>query len=245
MDGNRDRPPGKTAENWGRRDGIRAGAVSGPWRSVPRDPVAGPPPVTVEELPPEEGPSAGRARRPLPVAAWVAIGCGVAAAFLTAAWLFGSGADPEPVAETPAPPAAAAPEAAAGTVPGTDPAPQAATAPSAAPAAVAEAPPPGPDPLLATIDSVRLRVPEAMRGARRAAIVAALQQGGVDDVRVEALPFEIETARVGYYLPDDRAAAEALARMAGPALGLTLPVRDYGKLLDDPTPGRLDLWLGK
>ena len=30
VDGTRDRPPGKTAENWSRRDGIRAGAVSGP-----------------------------------------------------------------------------------------------------------------------------------------------------------------------------------------------------------------------
>ena len=35
VDGTRDRPPGKTAQNWGRRDGIRAGAVSGPWRSAP------------------------------------------------------------------------------------------------------------------------------------------------------------------------------------------------------------------
>ena len=33
VDGTRDRPPGKTAENWSRKDGIRAGAVSGPWRS--------------------------------------------------------------------------------------------------------------------------------------------------------------------------------------------------------------------
>ena len=37
VDGTRDRPPGKTAENWGRKDGIRAGSVSGPWRSAPRD----------------------------------------------------------------------------------------------------------------------------------------------------------------------------------------------------------------
>ena len=36
VDGTRDRPPGKTAQNWSRRDGIRAGSVSGPWRSAPR-----------------------------------------------------------------------------------------------------------------------------------------------------------------------------------------------------------------
>lgn len=36
MTGTGGRPPGRSAENWGRRDGIRAGAVSGPWRSGPR-----------------------------------------------------------------------------------------------------------------------------------------------------------------------------------------------------------------
>lgn len=36
MDGTRGGPPGRSAENWGRKDGIRAGSVSGPWRSAPR-----------------------------------------------------------------------------------------------------------------------------------------------------------------------------------------------------------------
>ena len=62
---------------------------------------------------------------------------------------------------------------------------------------------------------------------------------------MEPLPFAVETSRVGYYLAPDRAAAEALARLAAPLVtpGAALPVRDYGKLLDDPQPGRLDLWV--
>jgi hypothetical protein len=94
---------------------------------------------------------------------------------------------------------------------------------------------------------VRLRVPEAMEGARREALVAALAAGGIDAVRVEVLPFEVATSRVGYYLAADRAGAEALARLVGPLVGQrgALAVRDYGKLLDDPEPGRLDLWIGE
>lgn len=45
MDGTRGKPPGRTAENWSRKDGIRAGSVSGPWRSAPRAapaPASGP-----------------------------------------------------------------------------------------------------------------------------------------------------------------------------------------------------------
>ena len=63
-------------------------------------------------------------------------------------------------------------------------------------------------------------------------------------MRVEALPFAVTTTRVGYYLEADRGAAEALARLVGPlSAGATIPVRDYGKLLDDPEPGRIDLWV--
>lgn len=62
MDGTRDQPPGKNAENWSRRDGIRAGAVSGPWRSAPRGqtpaaaPLAAPPahaPLPGDAIPPQ------------------------------------------------------------------------------------------------------------------------------------------------------------------------------------------------
>lgn len=36
VDGTRRQPRGGAAENWSRRDGIRAGSVSGPWRSAAR-----------------------------------------------------------------------------------------------------------------------------------------------------------------------------------------------------------------
>ena len=85
----------------------------------------------------------------------------------------------------------------------------AAAEPDAAPAAPA-------DPALASVGNVRLRVPEALAEERRAAIVAALEAGGIADVQVETLPFAVETSRVGYYLEADRPAAEALARLVAP-----------------------------
>jgi hypothetical protein len=62
-------------------------------------------------------------------------------------------------------------------------------------------------------------------------------------VRVEALPFKVASSRVGYYRADDLAAAEALGRLVTPVLAEAIGVRDYGKLLADPEPGRLDLWV--
>ena len=105
-----------------------------------------------------------------------------------------------------------------------------------------------PDPALAAVGSVRLRVPETLaRGAAATAIVAALKEGGIAEVQVEPLAFAVETSRVGYYLAPDRAAAEALARLAAPLVtpGGGAAGRDYGRLLDDPPPGRLDLWVGE
>ena len=63
---------------------------------------------------------------------------------------------------------------------------------------------------------------------------------------MEALPFEIATSRVGYYRAADLAAAEALGRVVAPviAAGGEVGVRDYGQLLADAEPGRLDLWVG-
>ena len=104
-----------------------------------------------------------------------------------------------------------------------------------------------PDPALAAVGSVRLRAPETLAPARLDAIVAALKEGGIAEVEVEPLGFAVETSRVGYYLAPDRAAAEALARLAAPLVtpGAALPLRDYGRLADDPPPGRLDLWVGE
>jgi hypothetical protein len=97
LDGTRDRPAGKPAENRSRRDGIRAGAVSGPWRSGPRDDAPAPerrqpperrPVVEPEPLPVEP------ARRSPSVALWSAVGILAAFALVAAAFLF----RPEPPA---------------------------------------------------------------------------------------------------------------------------------------------------
>ena len=60
MDGTRGGPPSRSAENWGRRDGIRAGSVSGPWRSAPRAPgePAGPTEAPARPQPSQTSPPA-------------------------------------------------------------------------------------------------------------------------------------------------------------------------------------------
>jgi phytoene dehydrogenase-like protein len=220
LDGTRDRPAGKPAENRSRRDGIRAGAVSGPWRSGPRDDAPAPerrqpperrPVVEPEPLPVEP------ARRSPSVALWSAVGILAAFALVAAAFLF----RPEP----PAPEVAtSAPvEAAPATTP----------APAADPAA------------FAAVSTVRLRVGQAFPEAGQAAILAALAAAGLGDVRVELQPFAIATSRVGYYRAEDLAAAEALGRLAAEATGGgAIEPRDYSQLLPDAEPGRLDLWIG-
>jgi hypothetical protein len=99
---------------------------------------------------------------------------------------------------------------------------------------------------LAGVTSVRLRTGTGFAEADRAAVLAALGDVGLSDVRVEPLPFAVASSRVGYYRPEDKRAAEALAAVIAPVLsyGQPLPVRDYGELLDDAEPGRLDLWIG-
>ncbi len=92
---------------------------------------------------------------------------------------------------------------------------------------------------------MRLRVGPEFPADREQAILQALAAAGLADVRVEALPFEIATSRVGYYLAADLAAAEALGTVIAPVLGGgEVAVRDYSQLLSDPEPGRLDLWVG-
>lgn len=118
---------------------------------------------------------------------------------------------------------------------------------SAAPAeAEAMDPPPAETAALAGISNVRLRTGTGLADAARDAVSAALGRAGIADVQVESLPFEVANSRVGYYRPEDKAAAEALAAWIAPILGRAdpLPVRDYGQLLDSAEPGRLDLWIG-
>jgi len=211
MDGDREGPRRSTAENWGRRDGIRAGSVSGPWRSAPRAEAA-PEPAAHPVVPVEPGAVRRRVTR-RSTGVWIGLGCLVAAGGVAVALLLRPEAPG--LAEAPAPAAEPATEA--------------------APA----------DPALAAVGSVRVRVHEGLASARRDAIVAALADGGIVEVEVEALPFPVETSRVGFFVAADRAAAEALARRLEPLVtpGTLLTVRDYGKLVDDPEPGRLDLWV--
>ena len=102
------------------------------------------------------------------------------------------------------------------------------------------------DPALAPVRTVRLRIGPEVDDARRDDLVAALRAAGLPEVVVEPLPFRIATSRIGYYRDTDLPAAEALARVISPAIGggATIGVRDYGELLSDPQPGRLDLWIG-
>jgi hypothetical protein len=100
------------------------------------------------------------------------------------------------------------------------------------------------DPALAGVSDVRLRVGPEFPDARRQAIVAALNGAGIAEVQVEQLPFRIATSRVGYYRAEDLPLAEALVRLVAPVLEGEVGVRDYGRLLSDAQPGRLDLWVG-
>lgn len=241
MDGTRDRPPGKTAENWSRRDGIRAGAVTGPWRSAPREATSRPGPTAAEqpEAPkseiarpeaqaavapspqPAPAPSGLRTGSALGLKVWVAAGALAAIAIvLLAVVLRQSGEPPVQVAASPG-----------------------ATTVAAAPAEVQRPPS---DPALAGVTSVRLRVGPDFPPERQKAILDLLAAAGITGVRVEALPFEIATSRVGYYRAEDEAAAQALGRVVASVVtgGAAVGVRDYGQLLADAAPGRLDLWVG-
>lgn len=74
--------------------------------------------------------------------------------------------------------------------------------------------------------------------------MAALKAAGLTGVTVETVPVAVAASRVGYYLPDDQAEAEALARLIAPELGgRSINARDYQGLMPSPVPGRLDLWI--
>lgn len=239
-DGSRESSPNRPAENWGRRDSIRAGSVTGPWRSAPRTPTS----QTGQGLAPQglAAPAAGESAPPLlrapasaphhggghgrrqprrgfsPVIRAVAGGLLLAAAMVTGALLLRPGS----------------------------PAPEA-----AAPAAVLNAPPPVPRPVAAVdraalqgITGIRLRFGPDLPEGRRDAILAALAEAGFRNVEVDPQTFEVATSRVGYYRDDDRGPAEALAGLIAPVLGdAEITVRDYAGLSPEPEAGRLDLWL--
>jgi hypothetical protein len=273
VDGTRDRPPGRTAENWSRKDGIRAGSVSGPWRSGPRKDEA--PRKTDHGTPPREfagqpyvhgssEPPRGRhatlygaanvqvrGQGAAMMALWIAFGAMAAIAAVILALVFrpelapGAGevaADVAGIAE----PAPAEPEAPAPAEPeaGTPAVPEATAPVVAGPGAGGAAQQADRDPALAGVSDVRLRVGPEFPEERRQAIVAALEAAGIAEVQLEQLPFRIATSRVGYYRAEDLPLAEALVRLVAPVLEGDVGVRDYGRLLSDAEPGRLDLWVG-
>jgi hypothetical protein len=152
------------------------------------------------------------------LAAWIVFGLGVAAALVAAAVLL----RPDPVVPVAEP--AAVPQAEAD--------------------AVTETAPVSPVPETET-GIVRLRVGPDADPVEITRITEALKASGVGPIRVETLPFAITQSRVGYYRPEDETAADALAELAGPLIGNgEVGLRDYGDLLADTEPGRLDLWLG-
>lgn len=97
---------------------------------------------------------------------------------------------------------------------------------------------------LSGITEIRLRLGPGFPEDRRDALVAGLKAAGLAGVTVEAVPVAVAASRVGYYLPGDRAAAEALARLVAPDLGgRSISARDYQGLMPSPVAGRLDLWI--
>ncbi len=265
MDGTRKTPPGREAQNQSRRDGIRAGSVSGPWRSVPKAGEAagesgsatpldwtgrggatgrpegdaapadrsGPEPRDAVHHAEQGHRDAVPLRGTRGLAGWVVFGLGVAVALVAAAFYLGPDrtAPTGPVASVAGPEAEGAPASDAATVPAEE---AAAGTEAADPVAASET------------GAVRLRVGPDADPAEIARVSEGLETGGVGPILVETLPFAITQSRVGYYRPEDEAAARALADLAGPLIGTDdIGLRDYGDLLSDTEPGRLDLWLGE
>jgi hypothetical protein len=231
MDGTRDRPPGRTAENWGRWDGIMAGAVTGPRRGVARQPAfaaAAPAADVIIDLMLRPLPAEPPVTAPLRPAAEVAEVSGPPAAPVDA---------PRPARRRSTGivvPISLGALAAVGIVVAAvllRPKLEAESTPVAA--AVAEP---------AAVTTVHLRVGAGLAPGERQRIEAALAKAGYGTVVVQEMPFSISRSRVGYFREADRASAEALiAALRGTLGGVEL--RDYRKLIAAPEPGRLDLWI--
>jgi hypothetical protein len=247
VDGTRDRPPGKTAENWGRKDGIRAGSVSGPWRSAPRenDSAHGQPHRAGPPRPEQHGVhgyqpdaldsaraqraanSRDHAHRSAMMVMWIIFGIFVAIGAVILAFVFQPDLAGSDTFSSNEPPASGQPgSGAADGMPVAEAAKLLAPAPGNVPAESVEAataadPEPAAavaDTALAVVSDLRLRVGPGFPDARRQAIVAALEQAGITAVQVEALPFRIATSRVGYYRAEDLSTAQALVRLISPVL---------------------------
>ncbi len=290
--GSDEKPPGKVAENWGRRDHIRAGSVSGPWRSTPRDDTGElPVPPASARRPPASTPG-----KPLPLD-WMGRGERAKVA-RPGATTSNEDAMPEAArgrAPDPTKPATSLsyrgpstdrlntedptsefdrrsdPQAPAANQRPTPivPMPRSTMVPVIAAASLVavaiviaatllrpDAPVSRsaalPDPTASVTEAVdlptmRLRLGPGFPPERQSEIMTLLVGAGHDDVLVERIPFSIAVSRVGYYRPEDRAAAADLARLVSTVLDEptgTIAVRDYAELIPDAVPGRLDLWIG-
>ena len=261
LDGTRASPPRRVAENLSRRDGIRAGAVSGPWRSAPRiEPqtparpapettTAGPPADmapppswtggdarVVESAPQEPKPADDVLTADSRISNVEPRGTRGMVAWILFGVLIAVGLIAAAVVFRPYITAVQD-----RTVPAAEDAAVAEIAAEsvaeetvvAAPAAIEESP-------------IRFRVDPGIPAEQADRIVAALETAGYPDVRIETLPFSIAQSRVGFYHPEDEASAQALAELVAPlaATDRDVVVRDYGDLLPDAALGRLDLWIG-
>lgn len=221
--------PFGTAQNWSRKDGIRAGSVTGPWRSVGRTEasMSAPSPHRPESVQPQlvpaeiEPPAATiraisaplvpqrhaipRKRRNWTLSAAVSgLTLAAAATFL----LPRQAGVPES-----APPVAAA----------------------LAPAAQAEAAVTAP-----VTTRLSLRIGSEAAEDRVGALLGALHEAGFGEIAVTRVPFQIGATRIGYFHEGDLAAAEAVrSALASEKIEL----RNFGAILPAPPPGSLDLWI--
>lgn len=268
MDGKRERPVGRSAENWSRRDGIRAGAVSGPWRSTTRrdqvaEPVAAEPePVVAAAIEAPVQPAAAPHGHPFspptgPVAKPMSVEDFAAAlAQVRPRPLVGPARRPAgrhsntlrllwPIAFGAG--VAVAMIAAAfriGPAPAEQPPMIAAVTETPAQVAMAGAVSAG----SAFSGPIRVRVASDVSPSREVAILAAIIGAGYHAVTLERVPFAIARSRIGFYGATGRSAAEGLAALpgitgaAGPA---SVAVRDFTDLARSDLPERLDIWIGR
>ena len=268
VDGAQDRPPDDAADPSSRRERIRASAGLGPWRNGPRPATAAPVPPPASLVPPRPVVPAEAAPRPVAAPArpapkgarparragrgmvgWTVFGVAFAAGCVGLAFFFQpEGLPPEADAVAEFPPDTADTSLPVASVPPAPPqtADELAEADAAFVPAAADPAMPEAAVELAQISNVRVRTGTGVAEAEVPKVLVALAGAGLADVQAEALPFKVASSRVGYYRQEDRAAAEALAAFIAPVLGYgePLPVRDYGALLDNAEPGRLDLWIG-
>jgi hypothetical protein len=91
--------------------------------------------------------------------------------------------------------------------------------------------------------SLTMRVSAETAQGRVDGLVAAIGAAGFA-VDVARVPFRIEATRIGYFHPDDRAAAEALrAALASGGPNAAAELRDYRGVLPAAAPGSLELWI--